>query len=115
MSVHAEIQAALQSFEISDAEMREFLTGPNSAIAMDLAKKAILVEATAKQYASGRPGPNVITGRLRGSITWRLGVDALSMYADIGTNVYYAIFVEMGTSRAPAYPFLRPALEAARG
>lgn len=80
----------------------------------NLIARAIQVEAAAKRNASGRPGPNVITGRLRGSITWRPGEDEISPYVDVGTNVFYAPFVELGTSRAPAYPFLRPALEAAR-
>jgi phage gpG-like protein len=80
----------------------------------NLILRAIQVEAAAKRNASGRPGPNVITGRLRGSITWRPGEDEISPYVDVGTNVFYAPFVELGTSRAPAYPFLRPALEAAR-
>jgi phage gpG-like protein len=114
MSVEAEITAHVQSFRINEGEMRAFLTGENSAIAKDLALRAIKVEETAKMNATGRPGPNVITGRLRGSITWRLGVDALSMYADIGTNVEYALYVEMGTSRSQAYPFLVPALDSGR-
>lgn len=80
----------------------------------ELAVRAIRVETQAKRNASGRPGPNVITGRLRGSITWGLGVDHLGLFAAIGTNVEYAPFVELGTSRAPAYPFLVPALDAGR-
>lgn len=83
-------------------------------IRLDLVQRAIRVEAAAKQNATGRPGPNVITGRLRASITWALGEDEISPYVDIGSNVHYAPFVELGTSRAPAYPFLRPALDAAR-
>lgn len=81
----------------------------------DLARRAIAVESAAKVNASGRPGPNVRTGRLRASISWRLGEDALGLYADIGSNVEYAGYVENGTDRAPAFPYLRPALEAARG
>lgn len=80
----------------------------------DLARRAIQVESAAKVNASGRPGPNVRTGRLRASISWRLGEDYLGLYADIGSNVEYAGYVENGTDRAPAYPFLKPALEAAR-
>lgn len=86
----------------------------STAEARDLALRAIRVESAAKVNASGRPGPNVRTGRLRASISWRLGEDALGLYADVGSNVEYAGFVELGTDRAPAYPYLRPALEAAR-
>jgi phage gpG-like protein len=56
----------------------------------------------------------VRTGRLRGSITWRIGQDTRSPFVDVGTAVFYAPFVELGTSRSPAYPYLTPALEAAR-
>ena len=86
----------------------------SSPIARDLARRAIRVESQAKLNASGRPGPRVRTGRLRASITWTLGRDALGLFADIGSNVVYAPYVELGTDRAPAYPFLRPALAAAR-
>jgi phage gpG-like protein len=106
----------------------------------DLARRAIRVEGAAKRNATGNhapganagaggsgirttragasteglSGPNVITGRLRNSITWRLGEDEHGPYAEVGSAVEYAAYVELGTSRAPAYPFLRPALEAAR-
>jgi HK97 gp10 family phage protein len=103
--------SAIGSFRFNESEMKRLLRGP---VMQDVAKRAIRVETSAKQHASGRPGPNVRTGRLRGSITWRLGEDGLSPYADIGTAVHYAPYVELGTSRMPAYPFLRPALEAAR-
>ena len=49
----------------------------------------------------------VDTGRLRNSITHTYDAD----YAYIGTNVEYAPYVEMGTSRTKAQPFLRPAAE----
>lgn len=112
--IRVEIDAAHSKFRFNEAAMRELLRGPTGAVMRDLARRAIRIESSAKQHATGRPGPNVITGRLRGSITWRLGEDFLGPYADIGTAVHYAPFVELGTSRAPAYPFLRPALAAGR-
>lgn len=97
------------------AALGELLAGPDGPVAGDLARRAIRVETRAKENASGRPGPNVRTGRLRGSITWELGRDGQGLYADIGSNVLYAPYVEHGTSRMPAYPYLRPALAAASG
>lgn len=47
----------------------------------------------------------VDTGRLRNSIAHAVEGDA----AYIGTNVEYAAYVEMGTSRAKAQPYLKPA------
>lgn len=103
-----------------------------NSVGRDLARRAVQVESAAKINASGRPGPNVITGRLRSSISWRFGEDELGLYVDIGTNVYYAPYVELGhpntahfypkadgtigfVSDRPtkAYSFLRPALAAA--
>lgn len=47
----------------------------------------------------------VDTGNLRNSIT--NAVDDKSAY--VGSNVFYAPYVELGTSRAKAQPFLKPA------
>lgn len=110
-----EAEAAIRSFRFNEGEMERLLTGPTGPIARELGRRAIRVEASAKQHATGRPGPNVRTGRLRDSITWRIGLDARGLYADVGSAVLYAPYVELGTSRMRAYPFLRPALSAARG
>jgi hypothetical protein len=111
-AIQVEIKSAIESFRFNSLGLKELLAGP---VAKDLVRRAIRVEASAKYYATGQGGgPRVRTGRLRGSITWRLGVDALSPYADVGSAVLYAPYVELGTSRMPAYPYLRPALEAAR-
>ena len=109
-----------------------YFRSPYNAVARDLARRAINVESQAKLNASGRPGPNVITGRLRSSISWRFGEDALGLYVDIGSAVEYAAYVELGhensahgyrardgsygyVSDRPTrpYPFLKPALAAA--
>lgn len=108
-----QIALELERFALNQAGLQEVLRGPAM---QDMARRAIRVESSAKQYASGSGGgPNVRTGRLRGSITWEPGADSQGPYVDVGSNVFYAPFVELGTSRAPAYPFLAPALEAARG
>ncbi len=83
-------------------------------VAGDLTRRAIRVEAAAKNFATGVDGgPHVRTGRLRSSITHELGADEKGIYADVGSNVEYAGWVELGTRRAKAYPYLRPALPAA--
>lgn len=48
----------------------------------------------------------VDTGRLRNSITHTADEE----YAYIGTNVEYAPYIEYGTSRMDAQPFLKPAV-----
>ena len=109
-----------------------YFRSPAGGVGLDLARRAIAVETAAKINASGRPGPNVDTGRLRSSITWEFGEDLLGIYVDIGTNVEYAPYVELGhpntahgfrkrdgsygyVSNRPtkAYSFLRTALSAA--
>lgn len=49
----------------------------------------------------------VDTGRLRNSITHAVESGEKAVY--IGTNVEYAAFVELGTSRMKARPYLKPA------
>jgi len=61
-----------------------------------------------------RPGepPRRRTGRLSGSIAHEVDRDRLR--ARVGTNLVYAKFLELGTCRMAARPFLRPALENTR-
>ena len=49
----------------------------------------------------------VDTGRLRNSITHVINAGEQAVY--VGTNVEYAPYVELGTSRQKAQPYLRPA------
>jgi hypothetical protein len=108
-----EVDAVTTDFHIAEIELRNFLA---DGVGADLVKRAIRVEAAAKRIASNRSpsapgqGPGVVTGRLRASITWRIGRDYLSPYVDIGSAVEYAPFLELGTGRMAARPFLRPAL-----
>lgn len=97
------------------AALDELFASPEGPTGKELARIAVRVNTAAKRNASGRPGPRVVTGRLRSSITFEIGRNGKQLVARIGTNVHYAPYVELGTSRAPAYPFLRPALSAAAG
>lgn len=63
-----------------------------------------------KPHKKGEPRPNVITGRLRNSISHTLGSNVGdNIQVHIGTNVSYAPFVELGTRRSDPYPYLTPA------
>jgi phage gpG-like protein len=80
-------------------------------VAKELARRAIRVETAAKQFATGQGGgPHVRTGRLRSSISWRLGLDGQGLYAQIGSNVEYAAYVELGTDPHEIRPRARQAL-----
>jgi phage gpG-like protein len=129
----------------NDLALQHMFRDPTGPIGRDLKRRAINVESAAKLNASGRPGPNVDTGRLRSSITHEITQGPTGLVARIGSNVEYARYVEEGTlgtmppeirprskralfwagaehpvaviynhPGAPAYPYLAPALEAAR-
>ena len=85
-------------------------------------KGAHLVEAAAKQKASGRPGPNVVTGTLRRSIglvdVTRLGPGRWQ--SQTAPTVVYARRIELGFHSAdslgrvydqPPFPYLGPGLD----
>lgn len=58
-----------------------------------------------KPHKRGPSRPNVITGRLRNSVSH--SVQNNEMY--VGSNCSYAAAVELGTRKSWAYPYLKPA------
>ncbi len=88
--------------------IEKLLASPEGPVGLMLLRKAVTVEGTAKRLCP------VDTGRLRASITHALNRDAKGLVAYIGTNVAYAIFVELGTRYMRARSYLRPALRSAR-
>ena len=77
----------------------EILKAFEQATARGLEKIGLTAEGYAKSNAP------VDTGRLRNSITHE--VDGQDVY--IGSNVEYAVFVELPTVKTKAQPFLKPA------
>jgi HK97 gp10 family phage protein len=99
--------AAAFELVLDQAALDELFTSEEGPVGKELARLAVKAERAAKQACP------VDTGRLRSSITWRLGRDNVGLAAIIGTNVSYAPYVEFGTTRTPARPFLRAGIEAA--
>jgi hypothetical protein len=94
--------------------LERLLTGPDGAVAKDLIRRCIRVESQAKVNASGRPGPKVQTGRLRSSIRYVVVKEGTRLFGVVGSDVHYSGYVERGTDKSRAYPYLVPALIAAR-
>ena len=102
--------------------------------AIHTALEAVGVQAQAHATAQITANGSVDTGRLRASITYAVSGDSgkLHQFTDdqgesyseslpsvgeqkdhtvyIGTNVFYGMYIELGTSRMSAKPFLRPAV-----
>lgn len=109
-AVTVEAQDAVRAF-------REFSKRATTDLKKALNTGAIMVERTAKESFKGRDDesikgepPRVDTGRLRASITHRLTEDEDGTFAEVGTNVEYALDVENGTSKTWPHPFMFPAL-----
>ena len=78
------------------------------AAVQELNNTALSVESTAKQNIKNNK--TVDTGRLLGSINTKLAKVSTNATAEVGTNVEYANYIEYGTSKMGAKPFLNPAL-----
>lgn len=86
-----------------ESHLDEFL----DALPEQVEQALIAIGLTAETYA--KQECPVDTGRLRNSITHE--VDMNEQAAIIGSNVEYAAYVELGTSKMAPRPYLRPAAE----
>lgn len=88
-------------------------------------KAAAKLERQAKRNASGRPGPEVVTGTLRRGIrTWPVTRWAIGGWqTQVAPTVIYSRRVELGFHSSdrlgrhydqPGYPFFSPAFDAVR-
>lgn len=93
--------SSIKGVSITD-NSRIFIDAKDQAVAQALEAIGMKAEGYAKRLCP------VDTGRLRNSITHQ---QAGRMTEEIGTNVEYAAYVEMGTRRTKAQPYLRPAAE----
>lgn len=79
----------------------EVLKGLSDAVERALTRIGLAAEGYAKKECP------VDTGNLRNSITNEVRSSEKAVY--IGTNVEYATYVELGTTRTKAKPYLKPA------
>ena len=87
--------------EIREDNAQQIADAIDQALAKALEEVGLVAEGYAKKACP------VDTGRLRNSITHQVRPSEKSVY--IGTNVEYAPYVELGTSRMKPQPFLHPA------
>ena len=100
---------------------RQSKTALRKMVQKKLTRGALLIEREAKlsmkgggkPHGASQPGhpPHVDTGRLRSSITHEVQASKNEIIARVGTNVVYGKWLELGTSRMQARPWLRPAFE----
>ena len=91
----------MADIEIKENHIDEYLKAVDAAKQRGLEKVGLTAERYAKALCP------VDTGRLRNSISHEVHGD--SVY--IGTNVEYAVYVEKGTRKMQAYPYLKPAAQ----
>lgn len=87
------------------ASLRAYARRVEAAVAAVVTEYALLIQRDAQVLAP------VDTGALRDSIRVELEALAARVLAGGTLDVDYERFVEFGTSRAPAQPFLFPAFE----
>jgi HK97 gp10 family phage protein len=99
--VAVEVDVALEGVEEFKAAMGRFDSGLQSNVHGQLESWAEAVRALAKQFVPVR------TGHLRDSIYAKVG----EWVAEIGSEATCALFVEFGTRRMRAQPYLFPAVQ----
>jgi len=90
------------SFKIDD-NTKDVINAKNAAVEKALEMIGIQCENYAVDICP------VDTGRLRASLTHEVHTNEESVY--VGTNVEYAPYVEFGTSKMAAQPYLKPAVD----
>ena len=86
-----------------NSHLNDVLNAEDEAVQRALEMIGLQGEAYAKSEITRQKA--IDTGRLRNSISHEVVGDT----AVIGTNVEYASYVELGTSKMKARPYLRPA------
>ena len=89
----------IEGVPMIQAKLKHINTETHAELKKEITKASLNVQREAKKICP------VDTGRLRSSIT----VERNDLVAEVGSNVKYAPYVEFGTKRQRAQPYLRPA------
>jgi HK97 gp10 family phage protein len=92
------------------AELGSFIASKvQPAVRQAMERACLVVQDSAKRMCP------VDTGRLRDSIDVQISEDALAITGIIAPHTEYAGFVEFGTSKMRAQPYMRPAIDGSQG
>lgn len=97
------VSIELKGIEGLKAKALALIPRVRADVQQTVAEVALLIESDAKLFAP------VDTGRLRASIHAEIAPNGLSARVEAGVD--YAVFLEFGTRRQRAQPFLFPAYE----
>ena len=80
-------------------------------------RKLSLAQRNKRKYTASAPGeaPAVLFGHLRNSIKYKVVGRGLKLTGIVGSKLEKAPWLEFGTSKMAARPFLRPTYEKERG
>lgn len=90
---------------LNDAELDRLLRSRAGPVVREITRVARRVQNRARHNCP------VDTGRLRASIHTTISIQSRAVTATVSTPVHYAPYVELGTRRMRAKPYLVPALE----
>lgn len=97
--------ANVGSFKIEVDNLEKVLEEKAQAVNTVLNTIGLYAERYAKESLTNQGA--VDTGRLRNSVSYAVDGDTVM----VGTNVEYAPYIELGTYRMKARPYIRPAIE----
>lgn len=101
----SDMRAEVRGLEKLQKTTERFVAEMEGGLFLQAMRKAtLIVQRTAKRKVP------VDTGRLRASITPEVRKTQTSWVGVVGSNVQYAPYVELGTVRMAARPYLQPAI-----
>ena len=99
----------MATFSIRRSDIDRLLTSPSGPVATDLLNRGKAIKECAEAYVP------VDTGDLEDSLFVELSSNSNALLVRVGSRIRYASYVEFGTYRTRAQPYLFPCLEHGTG
>jgi hypothetical protein len=106
------------------ADLAGLATTTQARVQSVVSTYGFLLQAAVKRHATGRPGPNIITGHYNASIGVQISSTGGTAFAAVGTNAAQGRRLELGFHgtdslgrryNQPAFPHFGPALDEIEG